>query len=106
MSKSIATRVDEETAQWLQSKANKDDTTISAVVADLLADRAGEIEQDPINARMGDIERAILMLANHAAQVEGEQRTIGTNASGVSPPVGGLVYPPLPDKETLGTGDD
>jgi len=109
MSEPVATRVDDGTKQWLENKADEADTTVSALVSDIVERHSGDgtdSEPDTAEVRLNEIEQIlqertaelemqINKLRRHAVKLEKEQVGLAENATGVMLP-DDTTYPPLP----------
>jgi antitoxin component of RelBE/YafQ-DinJ toxin-antitoxin module len=77
MSESIAARVDDSTAEWLEETAKRKDTTISKLVNTVLEQHIRDIDEpatesglNPLEERIVEIEKNIELLSKHAEKVE------------------------------------
>lgn len=101
MSESVATRVDDETKQWLETRADQEDITVSALVADILESRTGdETEPDSTEARLNEIENDIEKLTRHSVKMEDFAMTIVDTSNELYLSGKAMEFPPLPGDET------
>jgi len=119
MAEPVATRVNEETKQWLENRAEQEDITVSKMVADILEANTGQLddaEPDSIETRLNeiearisqrliDIENDIDKLTRRSTQLEIEQLSIAEMANGVYCPED-ATYPPLPGEDEPSRHDD
>lgn len=79
MSESIAARVDDSTARWLEEVAEQEDTTISKLVATILEQHSRDVDDEPdstemrfnqMEERIVQLEQDIRLLTEHAERVE------------------------------------
>ena len=101
MSESVATRVDDETKQWLETRADQEGTTVSALVADILESRTGdETEPNSTEARLDRLEDDIEKLTRHSAKMESFSMTIVDTSDELYLSGESMKFPPLPGDET------
>jgi hypothetical protein len=101
MSESVATRVDDETKQWLETRADQEDITVSALVADILESKTGdEAEPDSTEARLNEIENNIEKLTRHSAKTENFAMAIIDTSDELYLSGKSYDFPPLPGDET------
>lgn len=109
MSESIAARVDDDTAEWLEQVANQEDTTISQLVAAILQQHTRDIDDDEpdstevrlneIEERIVRIEQDIQMLSEHAEDVEYQVYKTADLARSIELTSGELPFRKLPTND-------
>jgi uncharacterized membrane-anchored protein YjiN (DUF445 family) len=110
MSESIAARVDDDTAEWLEQVADQEGTTISKLVASILKqhtrDVGGDDEPDSTEVRLNqieerivEIERDIRMLSEHAEDVEYQVYKTADLARSIELTNGELPFAQLPTND-------
>jgi hypothetical protein len=117
MSESIAARVDDSTARWLEEVADQEDTTISKLVATILEQHSRDVDDDEpdstemrfnqIEERIREIEQNIRLLSEHSEYVEHRIYRTGKLARSMGWTDDQLPFPRLPTNEEGNTyGDD
>lgn len=116
MSESIAARVDDSTARWLQETADQEDTTVSKLVASILEQYTRDVDDEPdstelrinqLEERIGEIEQNIRLLSEHSEYVEHRIYRTGKLARSMGWTDDQLPFPRLPTNDEGNTyGDD
>jgi hypothetical protein len=114
MSESIAARVGDDTAEWLEQTAAQKDTSISKLVDTILEQHIRNVDEpateaglDPLEERVMQIEQDIEMLCDHAEKVEHCVYKNADLARGVTLTNGNMSFPQLPTNHEGNThGDD
>jgi hypothetical protein len=109
MSESIAARVDDSTARWLEEVAEQEDTTISKLVATILEQHSrdvGDDEPDSTEVRFSQLEEQIMelqqdiqTLTHHSKFVEYRIYRLGKLSRDLSWTDNELSYPRLPNSD-------
>mgnify|MGYP006450352441 CR=1 FL=1 len=113
MAEPVATRVDNETKQWLENRAEQEDITVSKLVAGILETNTGQstnAEPDSTEARLNkietetkrriaELEQDIAVLVNHAENMENKQNRHVEICNDIELENGTMKYPILPGNE-------
>lgn len=116
MSESIAARVDDSTARWLQETADQEDTTVSKLVASILEQYTRDVDDEPdstevrinqMEERIVEIEQDIRTLCEHAEFTEYQVYRTADLANSIRLEDSELPFPQLPTNDEGNTyGDD
>lgn len=105
MSESIAARVDDSTARWLEEVAEQEDTTISKLVATILEQHSRDVDDEPdstemkfnqLEERIMELEQDISLLVNHAESLEQMLAENSANTNSLEVVGNELEFPKLP----------
>jgi hypothetical protein len=109
MSESIAARVDDSTARWLEEVAEQEDTTISKLVATILEQHSRDVGDDEPNStevrfnqleeRIMELEQDIQLLARHSEFAEFRIYRLGKLSHDISWNDNELSCPRLPNRD-------
>lgn len=110
MSEPIAARVEDSTAEWLETRAEQEDITVSKLAAQILDSQAGEVNgtepdsteaklnqlQERLENRVTELEQDITDLCIHAESMEYKifRNTELTNNVALDSP---MAFPELPE---------
>lgn len=114
MSESIAARVGDDTAEWLEQTAKQKDTSISKLVGTILEQHIRDVDEpateaglNPLEERIVEIENDIEMLCTHSERIERDIYKYARLTKGINIPDGHMTFPQLPTNHEGNThGDD
>ena len=113
MSEPVAARVEEETKQWLESRAEQEDITVSRLAGTILDSQSGDVDssepdsvetklnrvETELKRRVEELERDIELLTSHAERVEQAHFTSAEICSALTFREGTVSFPRLPGND-------
>lgn len=109
MSESIAARVPESTARWLEEVAEQEDTTISKLVAAILKQHSRDVNDDEpdstemrfnqMEERIAQLEQDIHLVTKHAERMEFHVYKTADLSRAIELADGAIDYPRLPGND-------
>lgn len=96
MSDTVAARVDEDTKQWLDNRAEQKDVTVSSLVSEILESQSGDgTEPESTEARLNEIEKRLDMVTVHTNHLGSRTEQFVKHSNHVW--VENFSRPPLPE---------
>lgn len=99
MSEPVAARVEDDTKQWLETKAEQDEITVSKLAGNILDNQSGDVKQNSTEQRLNEIEQDITALKRHAEALELAQYTSTELCTDIELRDGTKSFPKLPGND-------
>jgi len=113
MSEPVAARVEDDTKQWLETKAEQDEITVSKLAGNILDNQSGDVnDTEPdsteqrldeiertLTERVGKVERDITALKRHAEALELGHFTSTEICTDIELRQGTYTFPKLPGND-------